>query len=89
MMDVAFELATVRMNTKELVNQKVGDIQFRLQAGIYATDNDETAEQVHDKLVKLQQAEESSMSDFAMMDTYVRELEQRGYFRKHYAHGGF
>lgn len=90
MMDLGFELATVRMNVKEQVNKACKDIEYRLKYGIYATERDETAEQVHARLIALQEKEEDvTMADFVNMDTLINELIARGYFRKHYAHGGF
>lgn len=86
-MNIAFEFATVRMNVREQVNKAAGDIEYRLKYGIYATDRDETAEQVHARLRELQEKEDCTMADFVNMDTLIRELEERKYFPQHYAHG--
>lgn len=86
--NIPFEFATVRMNVKELVNKRASDIEYRLKYGIYATDRDETAEQVHTRLRALQEKEEDvTMADFVNMNTLINELIERGYFQQHYAHG--
>ena len=81
-------LVSALLNVKERINSQVKDIEFRLQKGIYATEKDETAEQVHERLKAIQDKEGIfSTMDYNRVDYLVSELVQRGYFKRHFNDG--